>query len=323
MGNPGAFRNTPGLPAGDIYSTFPTMAFSTLIAAYESELTRLLSRFPSAPPRIVVPEPWALHRRSPGSHFHAFPELFIQTGGATDFVCPGGAFRLMQGEVCVMPAGVAHGETPVDLRTPYGVLILMQDSDKVTLLRGRAGPGRAIQSREVVQAPLPTRAFQSLETACECPGVERRVRGPFVAGCVQAFLASIVSALRRPGNLLPTKGSPLIAEAEKLARVDISQPELSVASIAARLGCSADHLTRLFREGLGMGLAAWIIRERVELACEILARPGHNISEVAWSCGFTAPSYFIRVFRRHKGMTPLAWRQLHQPPGALRSLPRR
>jgi AraC-like DNA-binding protein len=36
-----------------------------------------------------------------------------------------------------------------------------------------------------------------------------------------------------------------------------------------------------------------------------------NISEVAWSCGFVTPSYFIRVFRKHKGMTPLAWRRLH------------
>jgi YesN/AraC family two-component response regulator len=23
------------------------------------------------------------------------------------------------------------------------------------------------------------------------------------------------------------------------------------------------------------------------------------------------PSYFIKVFRKHKGMTPLAWRRLH------------
>jgi AraC-like DNA-binding protein len=284
-----------------------------LVAAYERELSHVLYRLREGPPRIVVPTPWALHRRSPGSHFHAFPELFLQTGGATDFVCPGGTFRLKHGEFCVMPAGVAHAETPVDLRTPYGVMIFMQNIDKVTLLRGRADEERASQSPEVVQVPLATRAYQCLVTACESPDIQKSLRGEFVAGCIQAFLASIVSALRKPAKEAPVKGSPLVAEAEKLVRVQISQPELSVALIASRLACSPDHLTRLFRNARGVGLAAWITRERVELACEILARPDHNISEVAWSCGFTTPSYFIKVFRKQKGMTPVAWRRLHNP----------
>jgi len=301
------------LYVGDIYSTFPFMKEHDLIAAYERDLAHVLSLLPDSPPRIVIPQPWALHRRSPGSHFHAFPEFFLQTGGATDFVCPGGAFRLKQGELCVMPAGVAHAETPVDLRKPYGVVVLMQSIDKVTLLRGRADAKRVIQSEGVVRVPLATRAFQCLETACESPAIQRSLRGAFVAGCVQSFLASVISALRKPAEADTPKGSPLIAEAEKLVRVDISQPELSVASIASRLGCSPDHLTRRFRDGRGMALAAWITRERVDLACEILARPGHNISEVAWSCGFTTPSYFIKVFRKHKGMTPAAWRRLHSP----------
>jgi AraC-like DNA-binding protein len=30
---------------------------------------------------------------------------------------------------------------------------------------------------------------------------------------------------------------------------------------------------------------------------------------VAWACGFAAPSYFIRTFREHHGMTPKAWRE--------------
>jgi len=53
----------------------------------------------------------------------------------------------------------------------------------------------------------------------------------------------------------------------------------------------------------------WITRERIQLATELLARPGHNISEIGWACGFTSPSYFIRVFRAHTGLTPKVWRQ--------------
>ena len=93
------------LHVGDIYSTFPFMKEHDLIATYERDLAHVLSLLPASPPRIVIPQPWALHRRSPGSHFHAFPEFFLQTGGATDFVCPGGAFRLNMASSASCPLG--------------------------------------------------------------------------------------------------------------------------------------------------------------------------------------------------------------------------
>ena len=278
---------------------------------FEADLTRLLSRFATRPPKVVIPEMKALHRRSPGAHFHAFPEFFLQTGGASDFVCPGGKFRLKQGEVCIMPAGVAHAESPIDLRSRYGILVLMQNIDHVTLLRGASDAKRNISSTQVTQLPLPTRAFDCLNTACESTAIRRSLRGAFINGCVQSFLASVLTALRQPAPVASLRGSPLVAEAEKLVRVDISLPDLSVASLAARLGCSPDHLARCFRHEHWITPAAWITSERIDLACEILERMDRNISEVAWSCGFVTPSYFIRVFRKHKGMTPLAWRRLH------------
>jgi AraC-like DNA-binding protein len=204
---------------------------------------------------------------------------------------------------------VAHAESPVDLRSRYGILVLMQNIDRVTLLRGMSDAKRNISSAQVTQLPLPTRAFDSLNTACESTAIRRSLRGAFINGCVQSFLASVLTALRQPAPVASLRGSPLVAEAEKLVRVDISLPDLSVASLAARLGCSPDHLARCFRHDHGITPVAWITRERIELACEILARMDRNISEVAWSCGFVTPSYFIKVFRKHKGMTPAAWRR--------------
>ena len=58
----------------------------------------------------------------------------------------------------------------------------------------------------------------------------------------------------------------------------------------------------------GLSLGVWIAKERVHLACDLLVHPGHNIAEVAWTCGFSSPSYFIRVFKAYTGATPKAWR---------------
>jgi AraC-like DNA-binding protein len=33
------------------------------------------------------------------------------------------------------------------------------------------------------------------------------------------------------------------------------------------------------------------------------------IKAVAWACGYSSASYFIRNFRQRYGTTPLAWRE--------------
>src|SRR6188474_2348388 len=93
------------------------------------DLERTLATLQAGRLKVRIPRQVGLFRKIPKAFFHAAPEVFIQTGGATDFECPGGAFRLRTWEVCVMPAGVPHIETPIDLKTPYGILVCMQGRD--------------------------------------------------------------------------------------------------------------------------------------------------------------------------------------------------
>jgi len=259
--------------------------------------------------RIRIPERVGLHRRRPGAYFHATPEFFLQTGGATDFDCPSGKFRLSRGEVCVMPAGVPHAETPVDLRTPYGTMVAMQDGQGCVLLRGRADAWGRIGSYEVARFSESGYAFQFLDQAGRCLAIQHGLRKGFVEGLVGAFAAAVLTDVMQPRVARVPGVSLLVAEAEKLVRVEISKPDMTVASIAARMGCSPDHLTRQFRAERGMTLNVWITKERIALACELLALPDHNIAQIGWTCGFTSASYFIRVFRAQTGVTPRAWRQ--------------
>jgi len=258
---------------------------------------------------VHIPEPVGLHRRRPGAHFHSTSEFFLQTGGASDFACPGSQFRLNTGDVCIMPAGVPHAESPVDLQTPYGILVVMQNKEGCILLRGEADAKRRILSEDVLRFPGSGHAFRCLDYAVHHVNIDSALRQRFVQNLIEAFLVSILSELKHPGADKTPESTPLVAEAEKMVLVEISRPDITVASISARLGCSPDHLTRRFRAERGLTMNVWITRERIQLATELLARPGHNISEIGWACGFTSPSYFIRVFRAHTGLTPKVWRQ--------------
>lgn len=302
--------NNAGSYFSAIYSKNPIMAkISGQVPAYERDLEAALARLRDGRAKVRVPRSVELHRKKPRAHFHPTPELFVQTGGATEFECPGGRFTLGTGDLAVIPRGVPHAETPIDRRTPYGVLVCMHSREGYALHRGRATAERAIQGwgTERLASVRGRDAFRYLDDVAEADKVPAAHRACFVAGLVDAFLVTLLGELHRPAVESDAR-SPQVREAEKLARTMLADPELSLEGLAASVGCAADTLSRQFHRERGVTLTTWIAKERVALAKELLADARYNVAEVGWACGFSAASYFIRVFRAHTGMTPRAWR---------------
>lgn len=272
------------------------------------DIERVLASLRAGRLKVRVPRPSDLFRWKPRSFFHPYPELFIQTGGATDFECPADSFRLRTWEVCVMPTGVPHAETPVDQKTPFGTIVFMRARDGFLVHRASATPDGGIhasQAEHLVSARGRS-AFRYLDEI-SAPVAEKH-RSAFRQSLLEVFLVTALGELHRPSGGIDSQ-SPLISEAEKLARTLLGNPDLSVAGIASSLGCSANYLSRRFHDERGMTLGAWITRERLEMARDLLSEQRHSISEIGWMCGFSSPSYFIRVFRQQAGFTPRAWRE--------------
>ena len=60
-----------------------------------------------------------------------------------------------------------------------------------------------------------------------------------------------------------------------------------------------------FSKSYGVTFQEFLLRYRVTRACSQLRSPGKpQISDVAYSVGFSDPSYFTRVFKRYIGVTP-------------------
>jgi len=68
-------------------------------------------------------------------------------------------------------------------------------------------------------------------------------------------------------------------------------------------------LCRLFKKQTGGTIIEYINFVRLKRAEKYL-REGMSILDISIACGFSSPQYFIKVFKKHKGCTPLVYKNL-------------
>jgi AraC family transcriptional regulator len=84
--------------------------------------------------------------------------------------------------------------------------------------------------------------------------------------------------------------------------------DLSLVDLAGSVGLSLSHFTALFRAATGLPPHAWVVRRKVERACELMQNPRTSVTEIAHALGFSSSQHFATTFRGRMGMTPSAWR---------------
>ncbi len=89
---------------------------------------------------------------------------------------------------------------------------------------------------------------------------------------------------------------------------DHYKEEFSIDEVAEIACLSTDHFIRLFRAEVGISPRQYVINLRLSRAKVLFSTESMPISEVAMEVGYTDPSYFTRLFRRHTSFTPQQYR---------------
>ncbi|WP_073948821.1 GlxA family transcriptional regulator [Streptomyces kebangsaanensis] len=89
-------------------------------------------------------------------------------------------------------------------------------------------------------------------------------------------------------------------------------------SMARAAAVSTRHLTRLFHTELGTTPARWVERVRLDRARQLLL-DGHSVTSAARHSGFGSDETLRRVFVRHLGVTPTAYRRRFATTGTVRT----
>lgn len=104
------------------------------------------------------------------------------------------------------------------------------------------------------------------------------------------------------------KYSYLIGKTITLISYDLTA-DLSLHSISEQLNVSPNYLSALFRKECNITLTEYVNTKRIEQAIYLLSNTDKMINTISYECGIPDTNYFIKLFKKHTGITPSKYRE--------------
>ncbi|MBC6612380.1 helix-turn-helix transcriptional regulator [Hymenobacter sp. BT507] len=299
------------MPAPSIHTYAPRdylRQFAAGAAAVPQLLTAAAEQFFIVPVERLYP---LFTQALPPTRATAHTCLLLTSGTATMHIGPERC-TIGPGELLLVRAGQVYAFEPGDQNT--GLLCHFHDD----LLIGPAGRADALAAFSllhfwggpVVRLDAGTAGF--VENLLRRLLVEYEAHALEHPRLVRAYLLALLEELHQAAVTdLPvaqdTAGT-LANRFKQLVATSLSSLHL-VSDYAERLHVTPNYLTKAVRTATGKPPARWI-EESIVLEAKVLL--GHStwpISDIAQRVGLSDPSYFSRLFKKHAGLSPLAYRK--------------
>lgn len=268
---------------------------------------------------------FAIHSRKVGGdwsyplHEHPQYEINYLLAGRQAMTVNGVTYEQEAGELLLLKPGDVHTSRSADGR-PFEYFCLHFDLDDRLFLS-------VLGRMEQVLFPADSRATQRIAPVLERlldsrPGAERSsVAGRMrLQSAVFELFAQLWDALSEESLQLPARAYGKVDLAHEIAgrlrtvaaqtfRSESGEDEPGgIAAIAAQLGLSASHCSRVFREVYGCSPRAYWSDLVLHEARQLLADPRYSIQAVAAILGYRDIAHFSRQFKRWTGLSPSEYR---------------
>lgn len=100
-----------------------------------------------------------------------------------------------------------------------------------------------------------------------------------------------------------------LQKVQEIVDSDFMESDFSVDEFCQKLGMSRMQLHRKLTALTGLSTSAFIRDQRLRKAIQKLEKTDETVAEIAYSVGFSSPSYFIKCFKESYQMTPLEYQQ--------------
>lgn len=252
-------------------------------------------------------------------HWHSALEIIVPVENYYDVDINEESFHVFPGEILAIPPGEMHA-----LRAPKqgSRIIFMFDISPYSKLKGFSGiQSLLINPLHITKEGYPqiyNEVFQLLQDISTEYFSEHEYKELTIHSLLLNLFVKLGHNHIDTGNLFPNvrpgKQKTYVKKFNDLLDyIDTHyMEELTLEDVAASIGFSKYHFSRLFRQYTNFTFCDYVNYRRIKVAEELLVLPDLSITEVALQSGFPSISTFNRLFKQQKNCTPSEYRAMNQ-----------
>ena len=249
-------------------------------------------------------------------HWHIEYEIVYIVRGGLTLSLNEDVVTARAGDIIFIRDGIVHGGAPADTDTVYECIVF----DLKKLLHGSQSTGARVQP--ILEHELLINKYIPGATA-DVPGMIAMLFAAMkeayagyemvVTGMLYSFLGTVLrhGLCHAPNAALRESSRRRVMQLKKTFQLidDAYDQPLTLDDLAAAAGLTPNYFCRFFRKITHRSPIDYLNYYRIEAACIRLAQGDESITEIALATGFNDISYFIKTFRRYKGISPLKYQK--------------
>jgi AraC-like DNA-binding protein/mannose-6-phosphate isomerase-like protein (cupin superfamily) len=251
-------------------------------------------------------------------HWHSEFELNRILHGAGEFICGDKRFTAKEGDFLLIPPNMLHSAHPLEnQKLIYQALVFhsamvgANNNDRCTIECVRPMINGTMQRSNVI-CPS-TEKYKEIKNTVDC-----------IFSCAFGNLPQLdlllKSELLRLLWLLDQTELSDYHNTSSISYTEIIRPALeymmenlqeniSIDQLASVSHLSKSYFMNCFKKAVGIGAIEHLTHLRINAACDALSNTGKQISEIAFSCGYSNLSNFNRQFKQIMGCSPKEYRK--------------
>lgn len=126
----------------------------------------------------------------------------------------------------------------------------------------------------------------------------------FASLCLYRFFSFFLFPYHQAKAIPPVEIEDAVDQSILFMKANIHK-RLTVDELAAQFNYSPSRYTVLFKQKTGLSPMDYLIKIKIDKACNLLMRSNLFVKEIAGKVGYDDPYYFSRLFKKVMGKTPL------------------
>lgn len=249
-------------------------------------------------------------------HWHEEYELLHVLSGELDLTLDDAAIVLHAGDVAFISAEQLHGGIPRDCIYEcivFDMRLLLKCNDHCKQQISSIRHGHILLQSvypaddRIIRHTIPP-MFRALHE--QCMGYEL-----ITLGCLFQFLGEVYKhGAYQPVAAAQSEGRRVLQLKQVFELIEADyDSHLTLSDMANAVHMSPKYFCRFFRATTHRTPVDYLNYYRIEIACNEIAATSKNLTEIALDVGFSSLNYFIRQFRKYKGITPGQYQEMLNP----------